>query len=412
MTEAKRGDAESLFPEVRFVKDAPEVRQAAEGPGHIVGYASVFGKLSRKLGGFVERVNPGCFDEARSLGYPDVVCRYNHRDDMVLGTTNAKTCVLEIDERGLKYDVLPPRSRADVLELVQRGDVMYSSFAFRCKEDGGDEWGLSEFGLPLRDLRALDLCDVAPVMDPAYKDTSAMARNLSGAVASLAKWVDAEPSEVRSMMEAGQAVKFFKRTDRKPVPALTPSAAEERQTDVLDDTATAIRSTKPEKEENRTVDTDKVEERKVLSSAARKALPDSDFAYIEPGGAKVNGRTKPNKLRHYPVHDAPHVRDALARIAQGKKFAAEAAPKVHAAAGKFGIGMHDPMERALVYICEQRMNEFLAAEEARKAAEVAESAKPEETRSDEPKTLTAAEAMMKMAELRTSMLSEYELDSE
>lgn len=420
-TDDKGRAMSALFPEVRFVKDAPEVR-TAEGSDqkHITGYASVFEKLSRRLGNFKEIVSREAFTESRDAGFPDVVCRYNHRDDMVLGTTNAGTCKIALDERGLAYDVVPPETRKDVLELIERRDVAFSSFAFRCNE-GGDEWGVTKWNEPLRTLHSVELIDVAPVMDPAYKDTSAAARSMTGAVESLARWVHAEPDEVRSMLEAGQAMKFFKRTDRTSAPRLDKQSAEQRQTEVVDDIATAVNTPATPKEEDRTtVEDSSVEERKVLSSAARKALPDSDFAYIEPGGTKVNGRTKPNKNRHYPIHDANHVRNALARIAQGKKFAAEAAPKVHAAAGKFGIGMHNPMERALLQICEQRMNEFLAAEEERALA--AANAKTEQTeqtetaaeegRSAEPKTLTAMEAMAKMAELRMSMVSELDLDVE
>ena len=407
----------ALFPEVRFVKDAPEVRMV-EGSDqkHITGYASVFDKLSRRLGSFKEIVSREAFNESRDAGFPDVVCRYNHRDDMVLGTTNAGTCQIAIDERGLAYDVIPPRSREDVLELVQRRDVQFSSFAFRCAEEGGDEWGVTKWNEPLRTLHRVELIDVAPVMDPAYKDTSAAARSMQGAVESLARWVNGDPAEVRTLLEAGQAMKFFKRSDRTSAPRLDKESAEARQTEVVDDPATAVNTVTSQEEDRTTVtDTTDVEERKVLSSAARKALPDNDFAYIEPGGAKVNGRTKPNKLRHYPIHDANHVRNALARIAQGKKFAAEAAPKVHAAAGKFGIGMHDPMERALLQLCEQRMNEFLAAQEEARTGEATKpevNAKTDEARGDETKTFTPADMLAQLAEMRTRMVSEFDLDFE
>jgi HK97 family phage prohead protease len=231
---------DSLYPEVRFLADVPEVRSIGDGqPPHITGYAAAFGKLSRRLGGFVERVMPTAFDEARSNGYPDVVCRYNHKDDMVLGTTAAGTLSLDIDERGLRYDVIPPNHRGDVMELVQRGDVRYSSFAFRCVNPGeDDEWGATDYGFPMRSLHRVSLLDVAPVLDPAYRDTSAVARNMAGAVESLASWVDADPAEVRSMLEAGQASRFFKRTDRPAVPKPEP-VAEERV--MLDDPAVALR---------------------------------------------------------------------------------------------------------------------------------------------------------------------------
>src|SRR5262249_6086079 len=74
-----------------------------------------------------------------------------------------------------------------------------------------------------------------------------------------------------------------------------------------------------------------------LSTASINNLPDSDFAYIEPGGKKdASGRTVPRELRHFPVHDAAHVRDALGRAPQSP-FGEKAMPKIRKAAQKFGI---------------------------------------------------------------------------
>ena len=54
-----------------------------------------------------------------------------------------------------------------------------------------------------------------------------------------------------------------------------------------------------------------------LSSKAINNLPDSDFAYIAPGGKKDSeGKTVPRSLRHLPIPDAAHVRNALARLNQ------------------------------------------------------------------------------------------------
>src|SRR5262249_43317892 len=59
-------------------------RVEARTDGHrIGGYAIVFNKLSRNLGGFVERSVPGVVNQSRSLGWPNVVCRYNHDSNMV-----------------------------------------------------------------------------------------------------------------------------------------------------------------------------------------------------------------------------------------------------------------------------------------------------------------------------------------
>ena len=80
---------------------------------------------------------------------------------------------------------------------------------------------------------------------------------------------------------------------------------------------------------------------KKLSSKQRNDLPDSDFAYIQPGGKKdPEGKTVPRSLRHLPINDAAHVRNALARLdqtdisAEAKKTALK---KIKAAAKKFGI---------------------------------------------------------------------------
>jgi uncharacterized protein len=203
----------SGFPERRFTRFPLEIRTVNDhGPKHIYGYAACFRKLSRRLGGFVEQVGERAFNESKTAGYPDVVCRYNHHDDQLLGTTHARTLTLAIDDTGLVYDVEPPNARADVLEYVTRGDVRHSSFAFRVFP-GGDEWGVSEFNYPMRTLHSVQLVDVAPVLDPAYPDATAGARAMAGAVDSLANWVQADPDEVRSRLHDGRVMEFFKRTD-------------------------------------------------------------------------------------------------------------------------------------------------------------------------------------------------------
>ena len=204
----------TAFPERRFTRFPLEVRQQGEGyPKHIVGYAACFGKLSRKLGGFVEQVGTTAFNSSRGDGWPDVVCRFNHKDDLLLGTTYARTLSLQVDETGLFYDVEPPQARQDILEYTARGDIRHSSFAFRVYP-GGDEWGVSEFNYPMRTLHDVQLIDVAPVLDPAYPDSSAAARALNGAIESLATWVQADPEEVRSRLDEGRGMTFFKRTDQ------------------------------------------------------------------------------------------------------------------------------------------------------------------------------------------------------
>jgi phage head maturation protease len=74
-----------------------------------------------------------------------------------------------------------------------------------------------------------------------------------------------------------------------------------------------------------------------MTSASINDLPDSEFAYIEPGGKKdASGKTVPRSLRHFPVHDKAHVQNALSRAPQSP-FGDKAMPKIKARAKKFGV---------------------------------------------------------------------------
>jgi phage head maturation protease len=141
---------------------------------------------------------------------------------MVLGTTAGGTLQLLTDSIGLDYEVLPPQSRQDILELVERRDVQFSSFAFRVPP-GGDTWSTTrDTNYPMRTLNEVELVDVAPVLDPAYPDASAGLRSLAMAMS-------ADLDEVRSMAASDELRRFFVRTDRPsytpPKPKIKPQAA-------------------------------------------------------------------------------------------------------------------------------------------------------------------------------------------
>jgi HK97 family phage prohead protease len=81
-----------------------------------------------------------------------------------------------------------------------------------------------------------------------------------------------------------------------------------------------------------------------VSTADQDDLPDEDFAYIESGGTKdASGKTVPRSLRHFPIMDAAHVRDALGRAPQSP-FGDKAMPKILKAAKRFGIEAQDDSE--------------------------------------------------------------------
>ncbi len=164
--------------EVRNHSGAVEFRATDKG-GVLTGYAAVFNRFSQNLGGFVEQVDPRAFNKTLSDAGP-VFARFNHEDNYLLGTTEANTLRLSVDGTGLRYEIDLPDTTAgrDVRVLAKRGDLSKSSFAFRTMPEG-DEWGYTPDGFLLRTLTEVELVDVAPVVNPAYRDTSTGLRSLA-----------------------------------------------------------------------------------------------------------------------------------------------------------------------------------------------------------------------------------------
>jgi hypothetical protein len=87
-------------------------------------------------------------------------------------------------------------------------------------------------------------------------------------------------------------------------------------------------------------------EKAEMSTADIDDLPDDAFAYVEPGGEKDDeGKTTPRSLRHFPINDEAHVRNALARAPQSP-FGDKAMPKIRAEAKKLGIEVAKEMDMA------------------------------------------------------------------
>lgn len=170
----------------------------------IGGYAAVFDTRSVPLGGFIEVVERSFFNKSRSDNWPGVICRYDHDNHMLLGTTASGTLRLSPDNMGLDYAVDLPNCREDVYEYVQRKDVRNSSFAFQVYED---EFTHDE-GFPVRHLVSGRLIDVAPVVTPAYPDATVGLR-------SLARHVGAPIEDVVKLSETEELRKLFVRTDNR-----------------------------------------------------------------------------------------------------------------------------------------------------------------------------------------------------
>lgn len=198
-----------------------ELRAAPEGntgPGTLTGYAVVFNSESRDLGGFTETIDPGAFattgegiaQTIDTVVNGRVIARLNHDSNNLIGTTDAGTLRLFVDEVGVRYEVdLPDTSYGrDISVLAARGDLSYSSFAFRPLPNGCT-WRENDNGALVQVVNAAVLVDIAPVADPAYWDSSTGLRSrdeLDAIRASLTKSSDLDtPARAARVAVVGRA---------------------------------------------------------------------------------------------------------------------------------------------------------------------------------------------------------------
>jgi HK97 family phage prohead protease len=145
--------------------------------------------------------------------------------------------------------------------------------------------------------------------------------------------LDAEPG-----VWDGEPVRFLKKLKVHEVSPVTLGAG-------IGTTTLAVKSSDPLPDELRAA----------WTAAFVNTLPDSAFAYIEPGGDQdEEGKTVPRSLRHFPHHgsdgavDLPHLRNALSRAPQSP-LGDRALPHLKRHASAAGVGEsadHDEHEHA------------------------------------------------------------------
>jgi HK97 family phage prohead protease len=169
--------------ERRYTRPAQRVAVETREGGKrtITGYAAVFydasdpGTAYRLWDDVEERILPGAFD--RAVREDDVRGLFNHEDSQLLGRTLSGTMRLSVDKRGLRYEIDAPDTQCarDLLQLLDRGDVTGSSFAFMPDDTSYRETD----GVYIIERRAVRLFDVGPVAFPAYTATEAAARSVT-----------------------------------------------------------------------------------------------------------------------------------------------------------------------------------------------------------------------------------------
>ena len=176
------------------VKEQREFRmESAEQNGNTIrGYAAVYNSDSEWMGGFYEQIATGAFDGVMDN---DVRAYFNHDENLLLGRVSSGTLRISTDKRGLFYEVdLPNTTYAnDLAELMKRGDVNQSSFAFLIEKD---RWEQRD-GVTYRIIEKVSrLLDVSPVSQPAYPDsTSELKRDLETEPKEEAKAASVENTE-------------------------------------------------------------------------------------------------------------------------------------------------------------------------------------------------------------------------
>lgn len=168
----------------RRVLPAGELRvtQDDNRPPVIEGYSSVFNQYSEDLGGWIEIIEPGFFDDVME---GDTRALWNHDPNYVLGRTISDTLELEQDGNGLHSRVIPPDTTwaRDLLVSIRRGDINQQSFGFRVKSlaagdpEDGDEWYVmgDKVVRRLKKKGCKELYDISPVTFPAYPQTDVSA---------------------------------------------------------------------------------------------------------------------------------------------------------------------------------------------------------------------------------------------
>jgi len=152
-----------------------EFRAKVDG-NRLTGHASVFGQETRVPGNY-EMIQRGAFDKVLEDSGTDVRALINHDPNLLLGRQSSGTLRLNVDKRGLEFEVdLPDTSYAqDLRELAKRGDLSGASFGFIPNED---RWEKRSDGTRLRTHTSVGaLIDVSVVTFPAYEGASAQVRS-------------------------------------------------------------------------------------------------------------------------------------------------------------------------------------------------------------------------------------------
>lgn len=176
--------------EIRSFCDERAMPTVADGTRTVEGYAVVFEKESRMMFDwckgkkFVEVIKRGAVAVGDFKKWDIKALAEHDRSRLLARSFNGTgTLQLSVDDYGVKYRFDAPNTAEgeNTIELIKRGDIFGSSFAYTTDEDANVIYTKRPDGSLLREVIKLDrMYDVSIVTDPAYFGTDVTVRNLNG----------------------------------------------------------------------------------------------------------------------------------------------------------------------------------------------------------------------------------------
>jgi HK97 family phage prohead protease len=174
------------------VDAAPKILRSEDGTESrtIEGYAIVFNSESQVLHdwcissrNFIEVIKPGAVNEDL-LRSCDIKGLLEHDPSRMIARSfgGKGSLQLSIDSKGLKYRFDAPNTSEGnyALEMVRRGDLFGSSFAYTTDEEVNVTYAKKDENTLMRYVNKIDaMYDISIVSNPAYMATSVATRSLS-----------------------------------------------------------------------------------------------------------------------------------------------------------------------------------------------------------------------------------------
>ena len=173
--------------EIRSFSEERAMPRVVEGRT-IEGYAVVFERESRlmfdwcKSRFFVEIIKREAVTENDLKGWDIKALAEHDKSRLLARSFNGKgSLVLSIDDYGVKYRFDAPNTAEgdNALEMIKRGDIFGSSFAYTSDEDEDVKYTKKEDGTLIREVSKFKrMFDVSIVTDPAYFGTDVKVRSI------------------------------------------------------------------------------------------------------------------------------------------------------------------------------------------------------------------------------------------